>query len=168
MKLSILAIFCLSSFLWTVLAAPFPTTGDSDAADVGSGKIQPEMQPPVAKKENQPPAAKKKVPPPSSKKAGLDIQPPVAKKQATDAADAAAVAVDDEVGQANAAGLGYGGGLEHGYDLGYGLGYGKKFGGFGGNGKKKFGDGGWGGGINVKNVEIENKDFGDDFGRDWY
>ncbi|KAI9345477.1 hypothetical protein DFJ73DRAFT_761529 [Zopfochytrium polystomum] len=154
MKLTTLAIFSLlSTFLSTALAAPFAPAGDSDTIDVASGKIQP----PVAKKEIQPPAAKKEIQPPSAKKKELDVQPPVAKKQAT---DSAAAATEDD-NEADAAGLGYGGGLYGGYG-GYGLGYGKKFGGYGGYGKK-FG----GGGINVKNVEIENKDFGDDFGGDW-
>ncbi|KAI9345476.1 hypothetical protein DFJ73DRAFT_940386 [Zopfochytrium polystomum] len=154
MKLSTLAIFSLVSiFLSTVYAAPLAPVDESDTFDVAGGKIQP----PVAKKEIQPPAAKKETQSPSTNKKELEVQPPVAKKQAT---DTAATASDDDNGEADAAGLGYGG-LYGGYG-GYGLGYGKKFGRFGGYGKK-FG----GSGINVKNVEIENKDFGDDFGRDW-
>ncbi|KAI9332571.1 hypothetical protein DFJ73DRAFT_781153 [Zopfochytrium polystomum] len=147
MKLSALAIFSLlSAFLSTVYAAPLTPADESDTFDVAGGKIQP----PVAKKEIQPPAAKKETQQPSANKKELEVQPPVAKKQAT---DTAATASDDNNGEADAAGLGYGG-------L-YGE-YGGKFGGFGGYGKK-FG----GGGINVKNLEIKNKDFGDDFGRDW-
>ncbi|KAI9335823.1 hypothetical protein DFJ73DRAFT_780252 [Zopfochytrium polystomum] len=59
---------------------------------------------------------KKEIQPPSAKKKEFGVQPPVAKKQATDTAAAAA---HDDNSEADAAGLGYGGGLYGRYG-GYG------------------------------------------------